>query len=121
MFKIIGPAMKCSLPPHRRDALIADLKNNDPGFVRHHTRHLLEYLDRHGNLVPRLCDAGVSACVVFGEHDDTGLAEAERRGLDECPRTRLLTIPGAGHATMVQDPGRIAELLLEMVPATGQR
>jgi pimeloyl-ACP methyl ester carboxylesterase len=50
MFKIIGPAMRGGLPPDRRDQLIADLKNNDPGFVRRHTRGVLDYLDRHGNL-----------------------------------------------------------------------
>jgi pimeloyl-ACP methyl ester carboxylesterase len=121
MFTIIGPAMRGSLPPDRRDQLVADLKNNDPGFVRRYTRGLLDYLDRHGSLVARLCDAGVNACVVFGEHDDTGLADSERRGLAECPRVRLVTIPGAGHFTMVQEPGRIAELVLEMVRANGRR
>lgn len=63
MLKLVGPAIGSSLPPHRRDALVADLKNDDPGFVRLQTRHLLDYLDRHGNLVPRLCEAGASACV----------------------------------------------------------
>ena len=120
MFKIIGPAMRGSLPPDRRDQLVADLKNNDPGFVRRYTRGLLDYLDRHGTLVSRLCDAGVDAWVVFGEHDDTGLADSERHGLEECPRVRLVTIPAAGHFTMVQEPGRIAELVLDMVPAQGR-
>jgi pimeloyl-ACP methyl ester carboxylesterase len=63
----------------------------------------------------------VNACVVFGEHDDTGLADEERHGLEECPRVRLVTIPGAGHFTMVQEPGRIAEMVLEMVAAEGRR
>ena len=120
MFKVIGPAMKGSLPEERHDALVAELKKNDPGFVRRHTRCLLEYLDRHGNLVSRLCDAGVTACVVFGERDDTGLTDEERRELEECSRTTLITIPGAGHFTMNQEPGRIAELIAEMV-ATSAR
>jgi pimeloyl-ACP methyl ester carboxylesterase len=121
MLRIIGPAMKGSLPPDRYEDLVAELKKNDPRFVRRHTHDLLAYLDRHGTLVPRLCDAGVSACVVFGERDDTGLADAERRALEECPRTTLVTIPGAGHFTMNQEPGRIAELLLEMVSENPSR
>jgi pimeloyl-ACP methyl ester carboxylesterase len=124
MLKIIGPAMKNSLPPDRYEALVAELKKNDSRFVRRHTRHLLEYLDLHGSLVSRLCDAGVTACVVFGEHDDTGLTDEERRGLEECPLTTLITIPGAGHFTMNQEPGRVAELLLETAsaaPAAGER
>jgi len=56
-------------------------------------------------------------CVVFGEHDDVGLAEAERQGLEECPDTRLVTIPDTGHFTLVQEPGEIAQLLLDAVRA----
>lgn len=114
MLRIIGPAMKSSLAPDRYEALVAELKTNDPRFVRRYTHELLGYLDRYGVIVPRLCDSGVSACVVFGERDDTGLADEERRGLEECPRTSLVTIPGAGHFTMNQEPGRIAELIIEL-------
>jgi hypothetical protein len=46
MMKLIGPAFKSSLPPHRRDALVAELKKNDPRFLRAQTRHYLGYLDR---------------------------------------------------------------------------
>src|SRR5262245_51262878 len=77
MLKIIGPAMKGSLPPHRRDVLIAELRRNDPRFLRRQTRVYLEYLDRHGSLARRLCDSGVRAWVVFGEHDDVGLTDDE--------------------------------------------
>ena len=115
MFKIIGPAMKSSLPPDRYEALVAELKSNDPRFVRRQTHEYLDYLDRHGKLVPRLCDAEVTAQVVFGEHDDVGLKEEERSALEGCPRTTLTTIPGAGHFTMNQEPGRVAELLLDLV------
>ena len=45
MLKIIGPAMKNSLPPHRRDVLIAELRKNDPRFLRRQTLRYLEYLD----------------------------------------------------------------------------
>lgn len=121
MFKLIGPAMKSSLPANRRDELIAALKSNDPRFVRQETRRYLEYLDRHGSLVPRLCDAGVTARVVFGEHDDIRLADEERRELEACPRTTVITIGGAGHFTMNQEPRRIADLILEAVPAESGR
>src|SRR5215467_12675353 len=50
MLKIIGPAMKSGLPPTRREALIAELKKNDPHFLRQQTHHYLQYLDRHGSL-----------------------------------------------------------------------
>jgi pimeloyl-ACP methyl ester carboxylesterase len=121
MFKVIGPAMKSSLPANRRDELVAELKKNDPRFVRRQTRRYLEYLDRYGSLVPRLCDSGVTARVVFGEHDDVRLADEERRELEECPRTTVITISGTGHFTMNQEPRRVAELILEVIPAVSGR
>jgi hypothetical protein len=36
------PAMKSSLPPDRSDALIADMKRNDPRFLQRQTRRYFE-------------------------------------------------------------------------------
>jgi pimeloyl-ACP methyl ester carboxylesterase len=115
MLKIIGPAMKGSLPPHRRAALVAELQRNDPRFLHRQTRCYLEYLDRHGSLAPRLCDSNARTWVVFGDHDDIGLADDERRVLEECARVTLVTIADAGHFTLNEKPGRIAELVLDAV------
>jgi pimeloyl-ACP methyl ester carboxylesterase len=121
MLKIIGPAMKSGLPPDRRDALIAELQKNDPRFVRRQTRRYLEYLDRHGSLAPRLCDSGVPAWVVFGEHDDIGLTDPERETLEACPEVTMVTISDAGHFTLNQKPGQIAELVLNAVKSNTPR
>lgn len=121
MLKVIGPAMKGSLPPHRRDALIAELrKNDDPRFLRRENHSYLEYLDRHGSLAPRLCDSGVRTWIVFGERDDVGLSHDERSVLEECSNVTLVTILDAGHMALVEKPGEIAELILAAVglPAT---
>jgi pimeloyl-ACP methyl ester carboxylesterase len=121
MLKVIGPAMKGTLPPERREALVAEMKKNDPRFLQQQTRRYLEYLDRHGSLVSRLCDSGVRAWVVFGEGDDIGLTDDERRALDECSHVTLVTIPDAGHFTLNEEPGRIAELIVGMVSAAAAR
>jgi pimeloyl-ACP methyl ester carboxylesterase len=113
MFKLIGPAMRSSLPAHRSDELIADLQNNDPRFVRRQTRLYLEYLDRHGSLARRLCASGVRAWVVFGDGDDVGLKDSERQELESCPTVILVTIPDAGHFTLNQKPARVAEVVLQ--------
>jgi pimeloyl-ACP methyl ester carboxylesterase len=105
--------MKNSLPPHRRDALIAELKKNDPRFLRHQTRLYLQYLDRHGALAPRLCDSGVPAWVVFGEHDEIGLTGEERNVLERCPGVTLVTIAGARHFALNEKPGDIAKIVLD--------
>jgi pimeloyl-ACP methyl ester carboxylesterase len=115
MFRMIGPAMKSSLPPARREALIAELKKNDPRDVRTGTRLYLEYLDRHGSLVARLCDSGVRSWVVFGERDDIGLLDDERRSLEACGDVTLVTIPDTGHFALNDKPTRVAEIVLEAV------
>jgi pimeloyl-ACP methyl ester carboxylesterase len=111
VLRIIGPAMKNSMPAHRRDALTAEFAKNEPRAIRDSLRGYFPYLDRHGSLAPRLCESGATAWVVFGDRDDIGLTDEERRLLDDCPRTHLITIPDAGHFTLVETPGRIAELV----------
>jgi pimeloyl-ACP methyl ester carboxylesterase len=113
MLRLIGPAMKSSLPPARRDALIADLRNNDPRFLRRQTREYLAYLDRHGSLVSRLGDAGVPTQIVFGERDDVGITNDERRGLAAYPHVTIIEIANAGHFTLNEQPAQIAELVLD--------
>jgi pimeloyl-ACP methyl ester carboxylesterase len=115
--RMIGPAMKSSLPPARRDALIAELQRNDPRFLRRQTRGYLAYLDRHGSLASRLGDAGVATTIVFGEHDDVGLADDEQATLAGYPHVTIVEIPNAGHFTLNQEPGQIAELVLGALSA----
>lgn len=115
MLRVIGPAMKSSLPPGRRDVLIAELRNNDPRFLRRQTRGYLAYLDRYGSLASCLGDAGVRTRVVFGERDDVGLTQDEREVLAEYADVKVVEIPGVGHFTLNQDPGRIEELILDAI------
>ena len=121
MLKLIGPAMKSSLPPQRRDALIAELKRNDPRFLREQTRRYLEYLDRHGSLAARLCDSGAPAWVVFGEHDEIGLTDEERGVLEACTHVTVVTIPDAGHFALNQKPAHIGGLVLDAVASREDR
>ena len=115
MLKIVGPAMKSSLPPARRDVLTAELKKNDPRFLRQQTHLYLSYLDRHGSLAQRFCDSGTRAWVVFGERDDVGIADDERELLESTPHVNLVEISDAGHFTLNQKPSEIAALVLEAV------
>ena len=120
MLKMIGPAMKSGLPPARRDALIAELRRNEPRFLRRQTHGYLAYLDRHGSLASRLGDAGVPTRIVFGEHDDVGITEDERKALARYPNVTIVEIPNAGHFTLNQEPGQIAELLLDALNSPTQ-
>ena len=112
VLRLIGGMLKGAVPPARRPALAAVLRRNDPRFVRRNTRTYLRYHDRYSGLVRRLCEAGLRTWVVFGEHDDVKLQDAERRALDACPHVELVTVPGAGHFALNSHPARIAELVV---------
>ena len=118
MLKIIGPAMKSSLPPTRREALIAELKKNDAHFLRRQTNLYLEYLDRHGSLAPRFADSGVPAWVVYGESDDIGITDNERDLLEARPHVSIIRISDAGHFALNQQPAQIAKLVVDAVTST---
>jgi len=117
VLKLIGKMLKGGVPDHRHAALTADLQNNDPRFIRRNMHTVLRYYDRHGNLVPRLCETGQPAWVIFGENDDTKLQVAERRELQTCPKVTLVTIPNTGHMSLSTHPERIAELILAAINA----
>lgn len=112
--KAMPRAVAKSIPPARRQALVADLAANDARFCRRMVRRYFEYLDRHGSLVPRLCASGVKAVVAFGDNDEVGLTGHERSGLEACPDVALVTIPDATHFMIVEQPGWIAERIVEL-------
>jgi len=93
LLKMMGPAMKrMPLPPDRREVLAAEFRKNDPRVVRRGVHCYFQYLDRHGSVASRLCEAGVPAWVVHGERGDGGVTDDERRTLEACPRIRVITL-----------------------------
>lgn len=113
VLRFIGTLMKGSLPPGRSDAIVAELQRNDARHVQREMRVYLDYLDRHGEVAERLCRTGERAWVVFGEHDDIGLTPEERRLLEACASVQLITVPGAGHFTLIDKPDLIVQLIVQ--------
>lgn len=114
MLAMVGPALKeVRVPPARRAELAAELRRNDPRFVRRAMRSYLEYLDRQVSLAARLCESGVPAWVVFGDKGDVGLKDDERAVLDSCPDVTMVVVADAGHMTLSEQPARVAEIVLE--------
>jgi pimeloyl-ACP methyl ester carboxylesterase len=114
MLKLIGLAMKQSpLPPDRRAVLAAEMRKNDPRFVRRGVHCYLNYLDRYGSVASRLGQAGVPAWIVHGERGDGRITDDERRTLELFPRMKVITIPGASYFTPSEEPGLVARLILE--------
>ena len=111
--KAVPRASKSMFPPERADALAAAMQGNDPGVARQLMHAYLEYLDRHGSVVARLESSGARAWVVFGDHKEVGLADAERRALEANENVTLLTITDATHMMFTDQPAQIAELIAE--------
>jgi pimeloyl-ACP methyl ester carboxylesterase len=115
MLKAMPNAMGKRFPADRRDALVAGMANNNPRFCRRGVRGYYEYLDAYGSLVPRPCQSGVKSYVVFGDNDEIGLTDEERSGLEACADVTLVTVADATHGLIIEQPTRIAELILELV------
>lgn len=113
VLKLIGRMLGGVVPPDRVAPLAAELRRNDPRFVRRNTRTFLRYLDRHGTLVHRLCASALPTWVVFGAEGDVKLQSEERSALEACPHVTLVTIRGTGHFSLNTHPARIAELIAE--------
>lgn len=114
MLKMMGPAMKgMPLPEERRLALAAELRKNEPRVARRGIHSYLRYLDRHGSVATRLCEADVPAWVVHGERGDGGITPDERRTLQACSSVTLITISGASHFTPNEEPTLVARLVAE--------
>jgi len=113
--KTIGRAMKGEFPPERHDHLAGEMNKSDPRFCRRMVRSYFESLDRHGSLVRRLCESGARALVVFCDRSEVGLKDEERRDLEVCPTVELIDVANSGHMVMMNQPGRTAEIILELV------
>ena len=98
-------------PEARREALAADMANNDAGFCRRSVHEYFAYLDRYGTLVDRLCTSGAKAWVVFGENDEVKLQDEERRGLQACPSVTMVTVPDGTHMFLVEQPAHTADVI----------
>ncbi|MFJ3788577.1 alpha/beta fold hydrolase [Kitasatospora sp. NPDC090091] len=118
VMKALPPMMKKEMikggvTEDRARTLAADMSNNDPGFCRPSVRCYYDYLDRHPSLVARLRDSGQPAWVVRGDRDEIGLTDEERRGLEASPGITMVTVPDAGHLLLVEQPARVAEVIVE--------
>jgi pimeloyl-ACP methyl ester carboxylesterase len=110
-------SMKKRLPEARRDVLVADLANNDPGFCRQTIRDYFDYLHRHGEVASRLCSSGVKAWTVRGADDEVGVQDGERKTLEACPTVTFVEEPEGTHMLLVEHPDRVAKVIAEAAAA----
>src|SRR5262245_42359277 len=106
------------VPEEHRAALVADVKRNTAASCRASIGLYIDYLQRRGPLVDRLCGSGVKAWVVFGDHEEVGLTDDERRGLEACPSVTLVPPLESTHLVMLDQPAQCAEVVRDAVTAS---
>jgi pimeloyl-ACP methyl ester carboxylesterase len=110
----IPRSLSKAIPAPRRKQLGASLASNDPAFCRRILPAYFAYLDAHGSVARRLCMSGVRATVAFGDADEIGLTAAERATLEACEDVEIVTVAGATHMLLVEQPRATADLLLAL-------
>jgi pimeloyl-ACP methyl ester carboxylesterase len=113
--KAVPKGLGKMVPEQHRDSLVAGVKRNEAASCRASIGSYCAYLERHGSLVERLCGSGVKAWVVFGDHDEVGLTDDERQGLELCPSITLVPPLESTHLVMLDQPAQCAAIVREAV------
>ena len=112
MLRIVGPAMRSSLPPELADDIIAELRSNDRARKAPDARLLA--VPQPPRLAGRRAERKwPKHHGGFGENDDVKIQPDERVALQASPTTRLVIVDGAGHFAAVEKPGQVADLIIE--------
>lgn len=106
---------RTALPAERRRELQEDFRKNVPQDAMRALREYVGWLDRDERRAERLCRAGVPTWIVHAEKGDGGLTEDERRTLEVCPHTDVVTIPGHVFFLPNEASARIAGVIVEAI------
>ena len=99
--------------PDRQAELREDLARNVPSDVRIWLHEYLRWLHRGGDRAQRLCQTGVPTWIVHAEKGDGGLTDTERRTLETCSHTQVMTLPGHVFFIPGETPQQVAELIID--------
>jgi pimeloyl-ACP methyl ester carboxylesterase len=104
-------SMKKAFSESRREALVADMENNDPDYTRVVVQKYFDYMHRHGEVASRLCSSGVKAWTVRGADDEVAVQDDERKILQSCPSVTWVEEPEGTHMLLVEHPDRVAKII----------
>jgi pimeloyl-ACP methyl ester carboxylesterase len=97
----------------RQVELREDFARNVPRDTRTGLREYVRWLHQGGDRAERLCQTGVPTWIVHAEKGDGGLTEAERRTLETCSHTQVVTMPGRVFFIPNEAPQQVAELIID--------
>ena len=97
----------------RQAELREDFRKSVPRHLQRGLREYVRWLARDDRPAERLCQAGAPTWLVHAEKGDGGLTDDERRTLEACPHTHLVTLPGHVFFFPNEAPGPIADVIVE--------
>jgi pimeloyl-ACP methyl ester carboxylesterase len=103
---------RTALSAERKRELQQDFRKNVPHDTTRALREYVSWLHRQERPDERLCRAGVPTWLVHAEKGDGGLTEGERRTLEACPQTQVVTIPGDAFFLPNEASARIADVIV---------
>jgi pimeloyl-ACP methyl ester carboxylesterase len=108
---------RTALSAERKRELQEDFRKNVPQDTMRALREYVRWLHRQERPAELLCGAGFPTWIVHAEKGDGGLTDQERRTLEACPHTYVVTIPGAAFFLPNEASTRVAQVIVE---AAGQ-
>jgi pimeloyl-ACP methyl ester carboxylesterase len=121
MPRMLSSSMKGRFPEARQDELVGEMKKGSPQHNRQLALRYFEHLDEPGSLAQRLADSGAHAWVVRGDEDEIGLTAEEAAVLEAAPSIATVTIPGARHFSMTDQPAAVTSTILDAVRSRSSR
>jgi len=109
---------RTALPAERKRDLQEDFRKNVPQDTMRALRAYVSWLHRQERPAERLCRAGVPTWIVHAEKGDGGLTDDERRTLEACQHTHVVTIPGDAFFLPNEASARVADVIIEAVGQT---
>ena len=111
---------RTELPAERKGELQEDFHKNVPADTMRALGAYVSWLHRLKRPAERLCRAGVPTWIVHAEKGDGGLTDDERKTLEACEQTHVVTIPGNVFFLPNEAPARVADVIVEAVGQAGR-
>jgi pimeloyl-ACP methyl ester carboxylesterase len=104
---------RTALSAERQRELREDFHKTVPQDEMRGLREYVRWLHRHERRAERLCRADVPTWIVHAEKGDGGLTDDERKTLEACPHTSVVTIPGPVFFLPNEASARVAGVIVE--------
>jgi pimeloyl-ACP methyl ester carboxylesterase len=110
---------RTALPAERKQELQEDFHKNVPQDTMRALSAYVSWLHRQERPAEQLCRSGVPTWIVHAEKGDGGLTDEERKTLETCQQTHVVTIPGNVFFLPNEASARVADVIVDALGQVG--